>query len=122
MKSDSQAEAVSGETDDHSILLFAGDYPDPSIIRVGGDYYVTHSSFCYHPGLRIFHSTDLVNWVPITTAVNREGWDIWAPTWSATRVISTFIITRKIPGTDRSTTISSFTRPISMVRGPLPLH
>ena len=41
--------------------LFAGDSPDPSILRDGNDYYIVHSSFEYYPGLRIWHSTDLVH-------------------------------------------------------------
>ena len=31
--------------------VFAGDYPDPSILRDGNDYYMVHSSFEYYPGL-----------------------------------------------------------------------
>ena len=30
-------------------LLLPGDYPDPSIVRDGDDYYMTHSPFCYMP-------------------------------------------------------------------------
>ncbi len=40
--------------------ILAGFYPDPSICRVGNDYYVTTSTFAYFPGLPIFHSTDLL--------------------------------------------------------------
>lgn len=60
-------------------LLFAGDYPDPSIIRVNGTYYITHSSFLYHPGLLIWRSDDLQTWKPVGFAVDQPGWDIWAP-------------------------------------------
>ncbi len=42
--------------------IFAGFYPDPSICRVGEDYYIVNSSFAYFPGIPIFHSRDLVNW------------------------------------------------------------
>ncbi|MDZ7721324.1 MAG: family 43 glycosylhydrolase [candidate division KSB1 bacterium] len=42
--------------------IFPGDYPDPSILRDGDDYYVVHSSFEYYPGLLIWHSRDLINW------------------------------------------------------------
>ncbi len=59
--------------------LFGGDYPDPSIIRVGETFYCTHSSFVYHPGLLIWQSRDLVNWQPVTFAADQVGWDIWAP-------------------------------------------
>ena len=33
--------------------VFAGDYPDPSILRDGEEYYMVHSSFEYYPGLQI---------------------------------------------------------------------
>ncbi len=48
--------------------LFAGDYPDPTILRVGGDFYMTHTSYSYAPGLVVWHSRDLVNWTPISHA------------------------------------------------------
>src|SRR5215218_4242417 len=45
--------------------VMAGDYPDPSILKDGDDYYMTFSSFDAYPGLVIWHSRDLVNWQPI---------------------------------------------------------
>lgn len=45
--------------------VLSGFYPDPSICRVGDDYYMVTSSFVYFPGLPIFHSRDLVNWEQI---------------------------------------------------------
>ncbi len=50
--------------------ILAGDYPDPSILKDGSDYYMTHSSFDASPGLIIWHSRDLVNWSPIGPALN----------------------------------------------------
>src|SRR6476661_7835565 len=49
--------------------IFAGDHPDPSLLRDGEDYYVTFSSFDAYPGLVIWHSRDLVNWRPVTAAL-----------------------------------------------------
>lgn len=49
-------------------LLISGDYPDPSILRDGEDYYMTHSPFYYAPGLLIWHSTNLIDWEPICRA------------------------------------------------------
>ena len=46
-------------------VIFPGDYPDPSILRDGEDFYMTHSSFSYSPGFLIWHSRDLVNWEPV---------------------------------------------------------
>lgn len=59
--------------------ILPGDHPDPSPIRVGNDYYLTHSSFQYTPGLIIWHSRDLVNWKPVAAALHRYIGDVWAP-------------------------------------------
>lgn len=59
--------------------IMPGDFPDPSIVRVGKDYYMTHSAFDYVPGLTVFHSTDLVNWEPISFALTKYLGSIWAP-------------------------------------------
>ena len=45
--------------------VFAGDHPDPAILRDGDDYYLTFSSFESTPGLIIWHSRDLLNWKPL---------------------------------------------------------
>ena len=49
--------------------ILSGDYPDPSVLKDGDDYYMTHSSFDSAPGLLIWHSRDLVNWQPIGPAL-----------------------------------------------------
>ncbi len=59
--------------------IFAGDHPDPSILRDGKDYYMVHSSFEYYPGLLIWHSTDLINWTPVTHALTKNLGSVWAP-------------------------------------------
>ena len=59
------------ETDRFQNPLFPGFYPDPSITRVGEDYYLIHSTFSYFPGVPIFHSKDLVNWTQIGNILNR---------------------------------------------------
>lgn len=56
---------------EYSNPILAGFYPDPSICRVGNDYYIVNSSFAYYPGLPIFHSKDLVNWQQLGYAMNR---------------------------------------------------
>jgi len=61
--------------------LFAGDYADPSILRVGSDFYATHTCYRYAPGLVVWHSRDLVNWTHISSALPHlygEG-EVWAP-------------------------------------------
>lgn len=59
--------------------VLAGEFPDPSLVRVGGDYYMTHTPGAWTPGLLVWHSRDLVNWEPLGHAVNRPIGDIWAP-------------------------------------------
>ena len=39
--------------------ILSGFYPDPSICRVGEDYYLVTSSFVYAPGVPIFHSREI---------------------------------------------------------------
>lgn len=51
--------------------ILAGYYPDPSICRVGEDYYLIHSTFANFPGIPIFHSKDMVNWTQIGNAIHR---------------------------------------------------
>ncbi|OQP49036.1 hypothetical protein A4H97_29605 [Niastella yeongjuensis] len=50
-------------------VALAGDYPDPTIVRDGKDYYMTHSPFLNAPGLLIWHSTDLEHWEPVCRAL-----------------------------------------------------
>jgi alpha-N-arabinofuranosidase len=51
--------------------ILTGYYPDPSVLRVGQDYYLVNSSFANYPGLPIFKSKDLVNWTQIGNAIDR---------------------------------------------------
>ncbi len=66
-----------------------GFFPDPSVIRVGQDYYMVNSSFQYFPAIPISHSTDLVHWEVVGHAICENDWldlsqtmdsrGIWAP-------------------------------------------
>ncbi len=66
-----------------------GFYPDPSIIRVGDDFYMANSSFQYFPAIPISHSKDLVHWETIGHAITdpeyldlseiMDSRGIWAP-------------------------------------------
>ena len=53
--------------------IIPGFHPDPSICRVGNDYYIVNSSFQYFPGVPIYHSTDLVNWQLIGNVLDRDS-------------------------------------------------
>ena len=66
-----------------------GFFPDPSVIRVGNDYYMVNSSFQYFPAIPISHSRDMVHWHIIGHAITNPEWldlsdirdshGIWAP-------------------------------------------
>ena len=60
-------------------VILAGDYADPSIVRDGNDFYMTHSSFDYLPGLLIWHSKDLLHWERLSHALHTPVRDVWAP-------------------------------------------
>lgn len=70
--------------------ILPGFYPDPSICRVGEDYYLVTSTFEYFPGVPIFHSRDLVHWRQIGHVLDRpsqlnldsvpQSYGIFAPT------------------------------------------
>lgn len=51
--------------------ILAGFYPDPSICKVGEDYYLVNSTFAYFPGIPIFHSKDLTSWEQIGSVLDR---------------------------------------------------
>lgn len=75
--------------------ILPGFNPDPSIIRVGPDYFLVTSTFEYFPGVPIYHSKDLIRWTLIGHALTRRsqldirtpeaGGGIWAATirWHA---------------------------------------
>lgn len=66
-----------------------GFFPDPSVVRVGEDYYMVNSSFQYFPAIPISHSKDMVHWKIIGHAVTNSDYlylseisnshGIWAP-------------------------------------------
>src|SRR6187399_2375602 len=53
--------------------IVPGMYPDPSICRVGRDFYLVTSSFEYFPGVPIFHSRDLVHWRQLGHVLTRKS-------------------------------------------------
>jgi xylan 1,4-beta-xylosidase len=69
--------------------ILPGFNPDPSICRVGADYYIATSTFEWYPGVQIHHSTDLVNWRLVSRPLNRadlldmrgnpDSCGVWAP-------------------------------------------
>lgn len=69
--------------------IIRGFNPDPSIIRVGSDYYIATSTFEWWPGVNIYHSKDLKNWKLHSRPLNDkalldltgvpDGGGVWAP-------------------------------------------
>lgn len=69
--------------------ILPGFNPDPSMIRVGDDYYIATSTFEWYPGIQIHHSKDLINWKLITRPLSRapqlnmlgnpDSCGVWAP-------------------------------------------
>lgn len=51
-----------------------GFYPDPSVVRVGEDFYMVNSSFFYFPCIPVSHSKDLINWKIIGHAIVKPEW------------------------------------------------
>lgn len=69
--------------------ILPGFHPDPSLLRVGNDFYIAVSTFEWFPGVQIFHSADLVNWKPAARPLERisqldmrgnpSSGGVWAP-------------------------------------------
>ena len=53
--------------------IIPGFYPDPSICRVGEDYYLVNSSFEFFPGVPLWHSRDLFHWEQIGHVLTRDS-------------------------------------------------
>ena len=53
--------------------ILSGFYPDPSVKKVGDDYYLVNSTFSYFPGIPVFHSKDLKNWKQIGNVIDRPS-------------------------------------------------
>ena len=65
--------AATPKADEYLNPIVAGFHPDPTICRVGEDYYLVNSAFNYFPGLPIYHSKDLVNWTQIGNVLDRPS-------------------------------------------------
>jgi xylan 1,4-beta-xylosidase len=69
--------------------ILRGFHPDPSIVRVGDDYYIATSTFEWFPGVRLHHSRDLVHWRQMPPPLRRptqlnmigdpDSCGVWAP-------------------------------------------
>jgi xylan 1,4-beta-xylosidase len=72
--------------------VLAGSHPDPSMLRVGRDFYLATSTFEWYPGVRLHHSRDLVHWRALGGALDStrlldlagcpDSGGVWAPNLS----------------------------------------
>src|SRR5215210_8353724 len=78
-----EARVLAQQPATYSNPVIAGDYPDPSVIRVGDDYWATITSGEWAPLFPILHSRDLVNWETVGAVFpHRPAWTVrnfWAP-------------------------------------------
>lgn len=105
--------------------VLRGFHPDPSILRVGGDYYLATSTFEYHPAVRLHHSRDLVTWEVVGHALDDidlrgvpDSAGVWAP--SLTHVDGVFwlaySIVRSADGDDKD--IENYLVTAPAIEGP----
>jgi xylan 1,4-beta-xylosidase len=83
--------------------VLPGFHPDPSIIRVEDDYYLATSTFEWYPGVRIYHSRNLIDWELVATPLNRlsqldmrghpDSCGVWAPCLSYSQGIFYLVYT-----------------------------
>ena len=110
--------------------ILPGSHPDPTICRVGDDYYIANSSFVWFPAVPIHHSKDLANWELIGYALHTpEHIDIndqtgvsggdWAPTLRYHNGLFYLTVTQKRCGTSIVTTAKNPAGPWST---PITLH
>ena len=112
--------------------ILRGFNPDPSILRVGSDYYIATSTFEYHPAVRLHHSTDLAHWSTIGHALE-DGFDlrgipdsggVWAPSLSYADGLFwlAYSVVRTMDGDDKD--IDNYLVTASSVTGPWsePVH
>ncbi|RYY29412.1 MAG: glycoside hydrolase family 43 protein [Sphingomonadales bacterium] len=66
-------DAIPLKANEYRNPILRGFYPDPSVTRVGDDFYLVTSTFSYFPGIPVFHSKNLVDWTQIGNAIDRPN-------------------------------------------------
>ena len=116
--------------------VLPGFNPDPSLVRVGDDYYIATSTFEWFPGICIHHSKDLVNWEILSYALTDEtkfdikGMDtacgIWAPNLTYDNgtfyLIYTIVYTNRHRFKDTHNFMVTATDPQGPWSAPIPLN
>ena len=108
--------------------ILRGFNPDPSICRVGDDFYIATSTFEWYPGVQIHHSRDLRNWQLIARPLNEarllnmlgtpDSCGVWAPclTWSDDRFWLVFTDVKRFDGNFKDT--HNFVTTAPNIHGP----
>ena len=116
--------------------VLPGFNPDPSLVRVGDDYYIATSTFEWFPGICIHHSKDLVNWEILSYALTDEtkfdikGMDtacgIWAPNLTYDNgtfyLIYTIVYTNRHRFKDTHNFMVTASDPKGLWSDPIPLN
>lgn len=93
--------------------VLPGCHPDPSVCRVGADFYLVTSTFEYFPGIPVFHSRDLVHWRPIGHVLDRPSQVDLGTVASSEGIFAAtirhhqgrfYVVTTLVGGTDRGGT------------------
>jgi len=103
--------------------ILTGMNPDPSICRVGEDYYLVTSTFGFYPGLPVYNSRDLVHWELIGNGIDRpsqlntqenERFNLFAPTIRYNNGVFYIIDTRSLFIVPKTAKIGNLSRPGKM--------
>lgn len=116
--------------------VLPGSHPDPSIVRVGNDYYLATSTFEWCPGVRVHHSRDLVHWEPLGGVLDGpqlldltgcpDSGGVWAPSLSHADGLFHLVYSNVSTYTGGFTDSPNYLVTAPTIRGPwsdpVPLH
>ncbi|WP_246143973.1 glycoside hydrolase family 43 protein [Actinacidiphila oryziradicis] len=116
--------------------VLSGFHPDPSILRVGPDYYLATSTFEWMPGVTLHHSTDLLRWEPLGGALGTtrlldmvgtvDSGGVWAPCLSYADGLFHLVYTHMVhnvgPYRDLRNYVVTSPSPTGPWSDPVPLH
>lgn len=97
--------------------ILPGNYPDPSVVRVGADYYMVNGG-AGAPGLLIWRSRDLVNWQPACHALQGNLGALWAPELVHERGLFYLYVPIVQPRPDGTRRFSNWVLTAERVEGP----
>lgn len=115
----------------YSNPILAGFHPDPSIVRVGDDYYLANSTFQWWPSITLHHSRDLIHWTPLGYALDQltqldlhgvdDSMGLWAPTlrhFDGVFYLIVSLVRQIAPGVREPLNIENYLWTATDIRGP----